>query len=67
MYDIKTEKGDKAMETKKTLISIIVPAYNTEKYIERCLDSIMKQDYPNFEVILVNDGSTDESGIIIQV
>lgn len=54
------------METKKTLISIIVPVYNTEKYIERCLDSIMKQDYPNFEVILVNDGSTDESGIIIQ-
>ena len=52
------------METKKTLISIIVPVYNTEKYIERCLDSIMKQDYPNFEVILVNDGSTDESGII---
>ena len=48
------------METKKTLISIIVPVYNTEKYIERCLDSIMKQDYPNFEVILVNDGSTDE-------
>lgn len=47
------------METKKTLISIIVPVYNTEKYIERCLDSIMKQDYPNFEVILVNDGSTD--------
>ena len=37
-----------------------------EKHIERCLDSIMKQDYPNFEVILVNDGSTDESGIIIQ-
>ena len=54
------------METKKTLISIIVPVYNTEKYIECCLDSIMKQDYPNFEVILVNDGSTDESGIIIQ-
>lgn len=54
------------METKKTLISIIVPVYNTEKYIERCLDSVMKQDYPNFEVILVNDGSTDESGIIIQ-
>lgn len=54
------------METKKTLISIIVPVYNTEKYIERCLDSIMKQDYPNFEVILVNDGSTDESRIIIQ-
>ena len=50
------------METKKTLISIIVPVYNTEKHIERCLDSIMKQDYPNFEVILVNDGSTDESG-----
>ena len=42
-------------------VSIIVPVYNAEKTIERCLDSIILQDYENTEVILVNDGSTDNS------
>jgi glycosyltransferase involved in cell wall biosynthesis len=42
-------------------ISIIVPVYNSEKYLEACLDSIIKQTYSNFEIILVNDGSTDSS------
>lgn len=48
------------------LISIIVPIYNTEKYLHECLDSILNQTYTNFEVLLVNDGSTDSSGIICQ-
>ena len=48
------------------LISIIVPIYNTEKYLHQCLDSILNQTYANFEVLLVNDGSTDSSGIICQ-
>lgn len=48
------------------LISIIVPIYNTEKYLGQCLDSIINQSYTNFEVLLVNDGSTDSSGIICQ-
>lgn len=48
------------------LISIIVPIYNTEKYLHECLDSIINQTYANFEVLLVNDGSTDSSGIICQ-
>ena len=48
------------------LISIIVPIYNTEKYLHQCLDSILNQTYTNFEVLLVNDGSTDSSGIICQ-
>lgn len=48
------------------LISIIVPIYNTEKYLGKCLDSIINQSYTNFEVLLVNDGSTDSSGIICQ-
>lgn len=41
--------------------SIIVPIYNVEEYIEKCLESIQKQTYQNYEVILVNDGSTDKS------
>ena len=48
------------------LISIIVPIYNTEKYLRQCLDSIINQTYTNFEVLLINDGSTDSSGMICQ-
>ena len=48
------------------LISIIVPIYNTEKYLGQCLDSIINQSYTNFEVLLINDGSTDSSGTICQ-
>lgn len=47
-------------------ISIIIPVYNVEKYIGRCLDSIEKQKYENLEVIIVNDGSNDESELIIK-
>ncbi len=47
------------MENKK--ISIIVPVYNMEKYLERCVDSILCQTYTNLEIILVNDGSSDSS------
>ena len=43
------------------LISIIVPIYNVEDYLRECLDSIQKQTYPNFECIMINDGSTDNS------
>lgn len=42
-------------------IGIIVPIYNTEKYIRKCLDSILAQTYTNWEAILVDDGSTDNS------
>lgn len=45
--------------------SIIVPVYNVEKYLEDCLDSILKQTYDDFEVIVVNDGSTDNSQKVI--
>lgn len=46
------------------LISVIVPVYNTEQYLERCIDSIISQTYKNLEIILVDDGSTDRSGEI---
>lgn len=45
----------------KEKISIVIPVYNTEKYLERCVESVMHQTYHNLEVILVNDGSTDGS------
>ena len=44
------------------LISIIVPVYKTEKYLDRCVQSIQRQAHPNIEVILVDDGSPDKSG-----
>ena len=43
------------------MISVIIPIYNTGKYLERCIDSILKQTYKELQVILVNDGSTDNS------
>ena len=46
-------------------VSIIVPIYNVEKYIERCIDSIICQSYSKIEVIMINDGSTDKTRIII--
>lgn len=46
------------------LITVIVPVYNVEKYLKRCLDSIAHQSFKNLEIILVDDGSTDNSGII---
>lgn len=46
------------------LISVVVPVYNVEKYLERCVKSIIEQTYMNLEIILVDDGSTDESGTI---
>ena len=46
------------------LISIIVPVYNVEEYLSKCLDSIVNQTYKNLEIILIDDGSTDNSGII---
>ena len=42
-------------------VTIIVPVYNTEKYLSRCLESIIQQTYKNLEILLINDGSTDES------
>ena len=46
-------------------ISVIIPVYNIEKYIERCIESIVRQSFQNIEIIAVDDGSTDKSGEIL--
>lgn len=48
----------------KPLVSIIVPVYNVENYIEKCVESLINQTYENIEIILINDGSADDSGKI---
>ena len=48
----------------ESIVSIIVPVYNTAEYVEECILSILSQSYKNIELILVNDGSTDGSGVV---
>lgn len=50
----------------KYQISIIVPVYNVEKYVEKCVKSLLNQTFKNYEIILIDDGSTDSSYEIIK-
>lgn len=52
------------MSNSEPLISVIVPVYNVEKYLHRCVDSIIHQSYHNLEIIIVDDGSTDDSAVM---
>lgn len=54
------------MPKDKDLISVIIPVYNVERYLDRCIESVVNQDYRNIEIILVDDGSTDASSDICE-
>ena len=58
MVDYKKDSNN----SEHSLVSVIVPVYNVEKYLQRCIDSIVNQSYKNLEIIIVDDGSTDSSG-----
>lgn len=51
---------------KDVIISVIIPTYNAEKYIKRCLESVFAQTYKNYEVIVIDDGSTDTTKLILE-
>ncbi len=53
------------MQQNKPLISVLIPAYNHENYIEECLDSIVNDSYPNKEILIINDGSSDNTDIVV--
>ena len=61
--EIEADKERGIMED--ILLSVVVPVYNAEKYLNRCIDSILNQTYKNLEIICVDDGSTDHSGMIL--
>lgn len=54
------------MTERQPLISVIIPVYNTERYLKQCLDSVVNQTYPNLEIICINDGSKDGSLEVLQ-
>ncbi|WP_445618571.1 glycosyltransferase family 2 protein [Lactiplantibacillus plantarum] len=48
------------------LVSVVIPAYNVENEVRKCLESVICQTYQNLEIIVINDGSTDRTGKIIE-
>lgn len=60
------ESFDRSSAQRFPMVSVILPARNEERYIARCLDSLLAQDYSNFEIIAINDSSTDRTGEIMK-
>jgi glycosyltransferase involved in cell wall biosynthesis len=60
------ESSDRAGVTRFPKVSVILPARNEERYVARCLDSLLAQDYSNFEIIAINDSSADSTGEIMK-
>ena len=60
------EKPQQRIKMQEKLISIVVPVFNTEKYVERCLKSLVSQTYSNLEIIVVNDCSSENIEEILQ-
>lgn len=63
---VKSPIVEEEKEMKPDLISVIVPVYNVKPYLTRCLDSLLKQTHSNFELLLVNDGSSDGSAFVLE-
>jgi glycosyltransferase involved in cell wall biosynthesis/organic radical activating enzyme len=63
-YKVKEREQTKSDAATKYPVSVCVPIFNSEKYLTRCVDSILAQTYENIEIVLVNDGSTDNCGLI---
>ena len=51
----------------RPLVSVIIPAYNCEAYMSKCIESILSQSYKNIEVVIVNDGSVDKTEEVIKI
>ena len=52
------------LKEKNPLVSVLLPVYNTENYLKKCIESVLNQNYENIELIIIDDGSTDNSGKI---
>ncbi len=52
-------------ENKKKTVTVIIPVYNAEKFVEQCIDSVTGQTYRQLEIIVIDDGSEDRSGVIM--
>ena len=64
---MKSTKGGELIgesNNREGVVSIVVPVYNAERFLKRCIDSVIQQTYINWELILVNDGSVDRSSAI---
>ena len=58
--------GNKKMRSISELVTIVVPVYNVENYLSRCIQTLERQIYDNLEIIFIDDGSTDNSKTIIE-